>query len=332
MKFHEYLRDNLSKILVATAFGILFTAILLIFRVDIFILTSFLVLFSLLCAFLLFYDFFKKRTFYNDLLGILFKLDQKYLLPEMIEQPNFLEGKIFFDALHDTSKSMNEQTKIYKDQTTDFRDFIELWVHEVKTPLSGLALMMRPSDKNAQVFIKEIDDHIERALYYSKIDISNQDYVIKKVSLEKIVNVTIRNNKYALISQGVKLKLDGLNKYVYSDSKWLGFIINQIILNSIKYCSKNPEIDISATKEGDYTVLTIQDNGIGIKPGELKHIFDKGFTGSNDRKTKASTGMGLYIANKLSHDLGHKILAKSKLGEYTKTMIYFGKNDVLIPE
>lgn len=324
MKFSKYLHDNLGKQIIMLIFGVIFSAVLFIFNVDISIPICFIILYSLSCILIIMYDFFRKRKFYNNLNETLSNLEHKYLLPEMITEPRFLEGRVIYNALHDTDKSMNEHIAEFKNQTSDFRDFIELWVHEIKTPLTGLALS---ANKNQKQYISSIENYIEQALYYSKISTVDKDYIIKRICLKDIVNNVIRSNKEILMEQKIKIELTELDDVVLSDPKWLQFIINQIIQNSIKYRSKNPTIKISSTKFKNKTALEILDNGIGIKPSELKHITEKGFTGSNDRKTKASTGMGLYIAEKLSTDLGHKLIFESELNKYTKVCIKFGYDD-----
>ena len=110
---------------------------------------------------------------------------------------------------------------------------------------------------------------------------------------------------------------------VPTDSKWLAFILNQIVGNSIKYMDKeNPEIKITSFKDGEKIVLSIEDNGIGISNEELERVFDKGFTGSNGRMMgKKSTGIGLYLANKLCNKMEHNINIESEEGKGTKVSL-----------
>ena len=112
--------------------------------------------------------------------------------------------------------------------------------------------------------------------------------------------------------------------------QWLGFIINQIIFNSIKYCSdKPPVIQIKSKDMGDYVTLSITDNGIGIKPSEVNRVFDKGFVGSNGRMRKKSTGIGLYLCDQLCLKLGIGIDIESEVGCYTTVLLHFPKSNHL---
>lgn len=131
-------------------------------------------------------------------------------------------------------------------------------------------------------------------------------------------------------SDRVCVHTDSISDLVYSDSKWLGFIINQIIFNSIKYCSdKPPVIQIKSKDMGDYVTLSITDNGIGIKPSEVNRVFDKGFVGSNGRMRKKSTGIGLYLCDQLCLKLGIGIDIESEVGCYTTVLLHFPKSNHL---
>ena len=143
-------------------------------------------------------------------------------------------------------------------------------------------------------------------MYYVRSNNVEKDYIIKKTDLKKVIDHVITKNKKDLINKKVKIDIK-VQDYVYSDSKWLEFIINQIIINSIKYTKENPEIIIKQIKTKENVILSIKDNGIGIKKEEQNKVFNKGFTGTNGRKNNNSTGIGLYLAKKLTEKLGHNI-------------------------
>lgn len=327
MKFTAYLKDRIIEIVTLAVACLIFSAVLLAFKIDTPIIICFWVLFGFMGITLLLYSFLRKRAFYAQTRKILLDLDKKYLLSEMVEEPNFWEGKFLCEVLWQTNKSMREHVGKSEKRMVDFRDYIELWVHEIKTPLSALSL----STKKYQPYVDEMENYIEQALFYSKISATEKDYIIKHTNLEKIINEVIRNNKTALIGSNTKIELTNLDQQVYSDTKWLRFIINQIILNSIKYHKENPTIQISAEKKADTVTLSIIDNGIGIKKSELKRVFEKGFTGTNgrqgERRLRSSTGMGLYISSKLAEDLGHKLTIESEDQHYTKVSIIFPESD-----
>jgi signal transduction histidine kinase len=175
--------------------------------------------------------------------------------------------------------------------------------------------------------INEIENYIEQALYYARSEIANKDYYIKKCNLKDIVNEAIKKNKKTLINKKIKIETINIEKIIYTDSKWTQFILNQIILNSIKYKKElNPEIICEAEEKKEKVILKIKDNGIGIKETEISRVFDKGFTGTNGRIEKKSTGIGLYLCKKLCNNLGMGIEINSKENEWTELKLIFPKN------
>ena len=157
---------------------------------------------------------------------------------------------------------------------------------------------------------------------------AEKDYLIKETDLAKIIKNVGLKNMDDLLEEKVNYIVENVNVKILTDSKWLEFILGQIINNSIKY-KKNIQdsyIKISANEENDRVVLIIEDNGIGIKQSDIKQVFDKSFTGENGRNVKKSTGMGLFIAKNMCEKLGHKIEIKSEYNKYTKVFITFVKN------
>lgn len=329
MRLKDYVKDKFIDILIVLIMLFFVTMMLIVFKVKLsFVLAIIiLILFCLLSMF--FYNFFKKKVFYDNFENILNNIDKKYLISEMITEPNFLEGKILCDSLYLTNKSMNDRINNYKCSFDDLKDYIEMWIHEVKIPLANLILISHNSEKNIKITkeINRIENYIEQVLYYFRSENVQTDYLIKKYDLRKIINKVIVKNKEAFIFNKVSLKLSDFNYSVLTDSKWLEFIINQIINNSLKYTKENGLIEINAFSENSNIVLEIIDNGIGIKQSDLYKVFEKTYTGYNGREGGSSTGMGLYICKKLCDKLGHQIKIESKKGKYTKVSIIFKEND-----
>ena len=177
--------------------------------------------------------------------------------------------------------------------------------------------------------LDKFEIYVEQALYYAKSNTIEKDYYIKKCMLKEIVKESIKRNKNILIQEKIRIDLHDLENQVNTDSKWINFILNQIIQNSIKYMKKETEkeIEIYSKKGIDKVILYITDNGIGIKEEEIKKVFDKGFTGTNGRMSnKKSTGIGLYLCKKLCDKLGINIALESKENEGTIVKIIFPQN------
>ena len=328
MKLSTYLKDKLYAFLIF----IIYIIILILFLIALKLSSSiiiFITVFTIVIFFvILFFDYFRKRNFYNELLDKLNTLDKKYLLIEMLLEPNFLEGRILYDVLDEVNKNEHDLISNLKNKQEDFKEYIELWIHEVKLPLASLTLINR-KDKNTLRELKRIEDDVEQILYYVRCENANNDYLIKEWSLDTIIKNVALRNKDDLLALGIDFKVDNCNLKVLTDSKWLEFIINQIVSNSIKYKKdKDSSLEINGEDFDNYVTITIYDNGKGISKSDLPRVFNKTFTGNNGRSTSSkSTGMGLYLCKELCEKLGHKIEIDSKVDEYTKVTITIYKKD-----
>ena len=328
MKLSIYLKDKLYAFIIFITYIIILILFLIALKLTSSIII-FIIAFTIVIFFIiLFYDYFRKRKFYNELVSKLNSLDRKYLLIEMILEPNFLEGKIFYDILDEVNKNEHDLISKLKKRQNDFKEYIELWIHEVKLPLASLTLMNR-KDKSTLRELKRIEDDVEQILYYVRCENANNDYLIKEWNLDNIVKNVALRNKDNLLALNIDFKVDNCNLKVLTDSKWLEFIINQIVSNSIKYKKeKDSFIEITGKDYKDYITITIYDNGMGISKSDLPRVFNKTFTGNNGRSNSSkSTGMGLYLCRELCNKLGHKIEIDSRIDKYTKVTITIYKKD-----
>ena len=333
MSFKKYLNEyKLAIILTLLSYFLIFS-LLMIFKINIaLIILCELILIVLMLAILI-GEYFRRRKFYNELLNNTNRLDKKYLVLETINKPNYYEGELICQTLYEIDKSMIEHIKEYEDSIDEFKDYVELWIHEVKIPLMSLMLKCHNNkdkiDRTFEEQIRKLDNYIEQILYYVRSEEANKDFSIKNVELKKVISRTALRNKDDLLENKINLMVENVDFVVLSDSKWLEFIINQIINNSIKYRNNKVEnyIKITAKEDSDKIVLSILDNGIGIEKADLSRVFEKTFTGSNGRIVTSSTGMGLYIVNKLCQKLGHVISIDSEINNYTCVNITFFKND-----
>lgn len=332
MKFNSFLKDRLYSIVTALFSYFIILLVLLAFKSDKSIIIAITIILLVTYILLFLTDFFRKQKFYTDLLTNINNLDKAYLVLETLNRPEFYEGELLCQALYEIDKSMNENVRIEKEQLLDNKEYIEMWIHEVKRPLASLVLTLNNQknilDRKTKNILKRLEDYVDQVLYYVRSENAEKDYFIKEVDLSKVIkNVGIKNMDN-LLDNKVEFIVDKTNYKVFTDSKWLEFILNQIINNSIKYKRNidNSYIKIYVKDNLDTTVLIIEDNGIGIKSSDIRQVFDKTFTGTNGREKTTSTGMGLYIAKNLCKKLGHKIEIESKENEYTRVFITFAKN------
>ena len=337
MNFREFIKGKLILI-IGTILAISSVEILLLaYHIGILvrIYCAFIVIFVVALAILVEYK--RKKDFYSKLIKNMEDLKEKYLISEIIKTPSFIEGKILKEVLQDTGKSMLENVNYYKNIQEDYKEYIELWIHEVKIPIAASKLIIENNKNEITKSIDEeldkVENYTEQALYYARSNAVEKDYIINKTNLKEIVNSSILKNKTTLLNEKVSIDITNLkSEEVYTDSKWATFIINQILQNAIKYSkSDDRKIEISSKEKNDKVILYIKDNGIGIKKGEITRVFERGFTGENGRIIgQKSTGIGLYLCKKLCDKLGLGIELNSEKGEGTEVRIIFPKNSYTI--
>lgn len=276
------------------------------------------------------YEYKKRKSYFDEVLRAADNLDKKYLISEIIDKPPYIDAQPYYYLLKKSSKSMREEINIIKNQRKDYKEYIEQWIHEVKTPISSIKLIEENNKSNVsrQVLqqLENIDAYVEQALFYARSEDVEKDYLIKEISMQECVNKVIIRNKQLLILNRINIEIENIDKNIYCDSKWLEFIINQIIINSAKYrTQKSPTIKIYTRNVKNGIQLVMEDNGIGIPQNEINRVFEKGFTGNQGRINSKSTGIGLYLCKKLCDKLGLLISISSKENIYTKVMITFPK-------
>lgn len=333
MKLNLYLKDKLFAFVTTFITLIIIYLILMAFKIKAEIIIPTLIIFLICNLIILLIDYFRKKKFYSELLYNIEGLDKAYLVLETLENPEFYEGKLLYQALYEIDKSFLENVNKIDKSRKDFKEYVEMWIHEVKIPLASLILTIN-NHKNEinpkiKTQIKKLEDYVDQVLYYVRSENAEKDYLIKEINLGNIIKNIGLKNMDDLLDNNIEFIVEKTNALVFSDSKWLEFIIGQIVNNSIKYKRniKNSYIKISIKEEKTKVILKIEDNGIGIKESDIKQVFDKSFTGENGRVRSKSTGMGLYIAKNMCERLGHTITIESSVNKYTIVYITFAKND-----
>lgn len=335
MKIIDYIRDK---------------GIFLAVNLMSFIIISFLMYFSnvaLVIIFLLFcvwffplfsymlIEYIKFRKYFNTVENILENLDKKYLLPEVLNESNFIEGEEINYIFKVLSRDMHENVKHYKNMQEEYREYIEIWVHEIKTPIASTKLLIENNTneitRKIDTQMDKIENFVEQVLYYSRSDEVGKDYIIKKTELSQVVKSVVKKNQRDFIGKRISLQLGDLDEIIYSDAKWIEFILNQIVGNAIKYSKgKDDKIKIESKALANSIVLTIEDNGVGINERDLSRVFEKGFTGENGRKFGKSTGIGLYLCKKLCDKMGLGLNIESEENKGTKVTVIFPRTENLI--
>ena len=259
-------------------------------------------------------------------------MDQRYLLGELMPISHKLEDRIYREIIRLSNKAVIERIRQMEDGQKEYREYIEQWVHEVKTPITAARLLCEnhPGEAARAVLaeLEKVDRFTQQTLYYARSEHTEKDYVIREVRLSDVVHGAIADNKYLLRQNGVTIEMDNVTDTVYTDDKWVRFILNQLIGNAVKYRSENPRLRFS-TREQDFQVqLVMEDNGIGIGKADLPRVFEKGFTGENGRSIQSATGIGLYLCRRLCDKLGIGLALESD-GGGTTVLLSFQVNHFL---
>lgn len=328
MSIKAYFKDRALFLLINFILFAVICGIMLLINIGVNIILLIFCVWFLPLLFYIIAELVKQKNLYDNMYEILDNLDRKYLLSEVMKEPGFIEGKLLYNLLKQTDKDMHEHVKKYRDMESEYREYIETWVHEIKTPIASTRLIIENNQnevtRNINCEIKKIEEYIEQVLYYARSNNVSKDYIIKEVSLPTLVRTVVKRNSRDFINKRISIDIGAVDGSVYSDVKWLEYILNQVIGNSIKYTrEKEGKVKVYTTKNENNIVLTVEDNGVGIIEKDIARVFEKGFTGESGRKLGSSTGIGLYLCKKLSEQLGLGLSIASKAEEGTKVSIIF---------
>ncbi len=313
----------------------------------------------------------QRKKYFDEAEKILSGMEEKYLLGELLPPSFRLEDKLYRQMLHRSNKSVIERIRALEDEKREYKEFIESWVHEIKAPITGIALLcengrkrtepvpakgnecgtVNPSSnrellRDVTLENQKIENLVEQVLYYARMEKVYQDFLIRETNLQEIAQEVLRKNRLLLIGKKVRAEVACPHR-VYTDGKWIAFILNQMMLNSVKYCCEQPEFLITTKPSEKGVLLIFEDNGRGIPEEDLPRIFDKGFTGSNGRAKEGAveigtarvetagmeaTGMGLYLCRRLCEKLGVGLWAESAPGCGTRMIMEFPVSRYIIRE
>ncbi|MGI5978767.1 MAG: sensor histidine kinase [Oscillospiraceae bacterium] len=327
MSFGEFLSDRLPTV-VLTMLAAVFGFVLLVALGAGSYAGSYLagvIILSQALAFVM--EYLPRRRFYRELGRDMDLLDKKYLISEVMPEAGFAEGRILAALTREADKSMCDEVARHERTSKEYREYIESWVHEIKTPISAARLMLenepRERAKPLSHELTSIENYVEQALYYSRSGSVEKDYRIRETTLQELVASALKKNAELLIGAGAAIHTEGLDKTVFTDAKWTDFMLSQVLTNCVKYSRGPLEIRVTGETLENAVALTIADNGIGVPAADVPHVFDKGFTGENGRGGARSTGLGLYLCKMLCDKMGLGVSLRSEAGAGTQVRFVF---------
>ena len=266
-------------------------------------------------------------------------VEEQAQLPEATDDVEILYHRL----LENQSIARSESESSAAIRQSQMRDYYSMWVHQIKTPISAMKLLLEAEreelgqlmcdDEQSQCLLSDnmdsfedelfrIEEYVSMALQYQRVSSTENDFVLEKVSVDGVIRDTIKKYAKIMIRRHIGMNYSGTVQEVYTDGKWLAFMLEQILSNAIKYTPQGG-VTIETAEEKDRFFITIKDTGIGIKAEDLPRVFEKGYTGYNGHADKKATGIGLYLCRQMADKLGHTIRMESEIGKGTKVWIGF---------
>lgn len=330
MRGGQYLKDQLPVLMIHLLGMLALSLFLMANGNDLQIILFILTLWLLILVLCLLFFYFSRKKYLNRLLDMAEQLEERYLLPEVLEMPERADDQIFYQLMKMAEKSMLERIGGIQRERKEYKEYIEQWIHEVKTPITAMKLICKNNHcsftRDLMAELENVNRFTEQALYFARSEHAEKDYSVREIYLSDVVHEAIADNKYLLRQNHVTITVEAMDDVVYTDDKWVRFILDQLISNAVKYRTDQPVLYFFTWKENDRVLLSVEDNGIGIPAGDLPRIFEKGFTGENGRRIHSSTGIGLYLCRRLCDKLGIGISASSG-GQGTTISLSFPIND-----
>lgn len=206
---------------------------------------------------------------------------------------------------------------------TEMMDYYTLWVHQIKTPIAAMNLLLQSEDSNLSAELREelfkIQQYVDMVLSYLRLDSDTSDLMIREYDLDHIIKQAIHKYAHLFVRKKIYLDYRPLHRKALTDEKWLLFVVEQLLSNALKY-THTGSVSIYM-EEHAWNTLVIADTGIGIAPEDLPRVFEKGFTGYNGRQDKKSTGIGLYLCKRILSRLSHTIHLESEPEKGTRALI-----------
>ena len=321
--FKDYLKKTYAVYLLYLLFVLCTFVVLMICQMisDLIIYMLILYLFILLIYF--FIDYRKYKNHHRNL----YYLKDNLELLDNLPQDLYLEEKMYQEILQELQRKMLQLKKENQQKYNEMMDYYTKWVHQIKTPIAGLKLIIQNDypDEKMLVELLKIEQYVNMALQYIRLDHIHHDLSFQKVSLDKLVSQEIKKQSLFFFQKNLKVDYQIQDQQILTDEKWSSFVIEQVLCNALKYTKEG---SITFYNEGEK--LYIQDSGIGIKKSDLPRVFERGFTGFQGRNDKKASGLGLYLCKNIFDQLGHLISIESKVGQGTTVCLDFSKKEIFI--
>ena len=316
--FLKFIKQYLGTALLFAVFVVIFAFVFSLYALE----AEAVLYATLLCAFVAFIviwiRFLRFRTEYHKREELLRHIE---LLNEHLPEASSPEQEQWLAIIAELNEQCRQADMQLRSERTDMLDYFTVWVHQIKIPISVMHMELDEADTPENRALSDelfrIEQYVEMVLCYFRLDGNTSDLVSEKVKIDEVIRNGLRKYAPLFVRKKLHLEYEGTTLTAVTDSKWLGFIIEQVLSNAVKYTdSGKVTITVSADR-----MITISDTGIGISAEDIPRIFERGYTGYNGRAEHKSTGLGLYLVRKACDKLGVHIEIRSKVGEGTSVLL-----------
>ncbi|MCM3734567.1 sensor histidine kinase [Bacillus cytotoxicus] len=271
------------------------------------------------------YRYVRNRRLYKRLSELPDKMEDAFIERATAPMPHGVN-----ELVRTQYRLFQKELQAYEVKQQEHQMFVNQWVHQMKTPVSVMQLMVLEMEDEHLIpkykqELEKLNQGLDMALYMARLTNFHEDFHVENISLKDAVTKNINSLKELFIRSGVFPVLEvHSDLLVVSDAKWLKFIIYQLMTNAVRYSGeRGKKVFLSAVQSGKDIILEVRDEGVGIPQEDIRRVFEPFYTGKNGRMFGESTGMGLYIVNKICSYLGHSIKLDSEVGKGTSIKIIF---------
>lgn len=321
----NYVKDRLVTLLLVGITAIIYLSVYFVYNIDMEPVLYATYLIFLILVFYLFYDFYhyyKKHVH-------LTRIKSNILYSDDLPKKTSLLDKDYQELIAEVKKITYENDCVSKEQFQEMEDYFTLWVHQIKLPIAAMKLLIEtesiPDKKLLKSELFRINQYSDMVLAYLRIKSTDTDYVFKSYDLDELVRQAIRKFSFEFIRKKIRIDFDETNMKVLTDEKWLVFVLEQLLSNTMKYTNEG-----NVHIYGYDSTLFIEDTGIGIDPSDLPRVFEKSFTGFNGRSDKQASGLGLYLCKSIMNKLSHSIEIESQVNKGTKVILHLEHRDLRV--
>lgn len=286
---------------------------------------------ALCMAFAFCYNYARRARYYREVREYVGQIGQLCQFTSLVQEPEFLEGRIAYRTTGQLADVANAANAAEREQAQAHREYIELWIHEIKTPIAAAKLMLASMHGEQAMKLKgeleRIESQVDQALYSARSTSVSNDYAIRELPLAQVIHTACKKNAHFLIERSVSLDVNVEDDVsVLADETWLTFMLSQVIINAAKYGARTITFSSHEEESGtprERTVLEVRDDGCGIPASDVPRVFDRGFTGKVGRAQGSATGMGLYLVAVMCARMGLGVGLASEEGRGTRVLFSF---------